>query len=480
MSFLDRFFRRWRRPQGPTAWAAPEAPAPRPAVRLEPEAPRSEPHPVQSGIREPAPAAASFPRFASTATDQFSRSLADRLAAIRMKLREAFTPGQPITERKRFAGRTKLLAAVIRALEDQRLHVIVFGDRGIGKTSLLHVLTQAAKEARYQVVYFSCGAGSTFEEVIRTVAGGIPLLYHADFGPTSAEAESGGTFAKQLPEGESISTRAAGDLLTKVVGTRVLMVLDEFDRSEQLAFRQSIAELIKILSDRKARVQLVIAGVAANVHELVRHIPSIQRNVLALQVPKMTGPEIRHLVRTGEESSGVAFEDDAIREIVRRSIGFPYLASLLSHHASLAAVEAERTTVIQEDVATAVEEATQELRARLSARTQAQVDRCVDEGLLKALGALAGAAQTSAGQFTLEDVTGLFATAEEIASCRDMTERLAREHVLLEARDDDTGRHFRFLDETVPSYLWLLAIHARDAEETEPVADHPTPAPANL
>ena len=159
-----------------------------------------------------------------------------------MKLLEYFTPSQPVSDRKRFAGRSDVLSSVIRAIEEQRLHVIVYGERGLGKTSVMHVLTQAAREARYLVVYVSCGADSSFDEVFRTVAAHVPMLFHSTVGPTSPEVEKGKTLAELLTS-TPISPRMASDMLAKVVGTRVVVVLDEFDRSHSKEFRQNIAEL---------------------------------------------------------------------------------------------------------------------------------------------------------------------------------------------------------------------------------------------
>jgi len=51
------------------------------------------------------------------------------------------------------------------------------GERGIGKTSILHVFAQAARNARYLVSYVSCGAGSDFDEMFRDVRDAIWRLW---------------------------------------------------------------------------------------------------------------------------------------------------------------------------------------------------------------------------------------------------------------------------------------------------------------
>src|SRR6202012_1742604 len=134
-----------------------------------------------------------FPRFRATAGDQLGSQAESAFARTRMKILESFTPSQPVSDRRRFAGRLDVLTSVIRAIEEQRLHVVVYGERGLGKTSVMHVLTQAARDARYLVVYVSCGADSNFDEVFRTVAAHIPMVFHSTVGPTSPEVEKGRT-----------------------------------------------------------------------------------------------------------------------------------------------------------------------------------------------------------------------------------------------------------------------------------------------
>ena len=165
----------------------------------------------QMGVRRPLRTRRPTSRRAARSTKRsFSRASArlpgdqprhgetDRFAEARLRLRAAYTPSQPILSRSLFAGRTDVLATLIRSIEDERLHTIVYGERGIGKTSLMHVVAQAARDARYVVTYISCGAASNFDEVFRAVAADIPLLFHSGYGPSAPEAERGDTIASLL------------------------------------------------------------------------------------------------------------------------------------------------------------------------------------------------------------------------------------------------------------------------------------------
>lgn len=427
--------------------------------------------PPAAAVREPAPKnqEVAFPRFQSTAGDQLSSRHNDRNAAARVKLRSAFTPSQPITDRKMFAGRIDVLTTLIRSIEDQRVHVIMYGERGIGKTSLVHVLTQAAEEARYIVVYCSCGAGSTFDEIFRAVALDVPLLFHSGFAPTTDEAEKGGTLADLLPA-TPLTPRLVADLFAKLTGTRVLVVLDEFDVCDSPEFRRNIAELIKNLSDRSIRTQLVIAGVAADLTELVAHIPSIRRNIFALQVPKMTASEVNHLVENGEGISGMSYDKAATDFVVFVANGSPYLASLLSHHAGLAAIDKGRSNVTVEDVSLAVDQALTEFRGRISRHSQVQIDQAAKSGVRHVLGVMAGAALFNNGRFDGRDVDALYPSTANAASFKATIEDLASKHILLEGQDDEYGRVYRFSEEAVLPYLWILAAQKRFLENRKAAA----------
>ncbi|MDB5423437.1 MAG: hypothetical protein JWQ29_853 [Phenylobacterium sp.] len=424
---------------------------------------------VQPLIREAHRAAVekgTLPRFHTTASDQLAGRSSDRFAAMRSKLRHAFTPSQPVADRRMFAGRDDVLKTIIRSIEDQRLHVVLYGERGIGKTSLLHMLTQAAGEARYIVVYSSCGANSTFDETFRAAAADIPLLFHSGFAPTTTEAEKGSSLADLLPV-EPLSPRKFGDLCAKLTGTRVLIILDEFDRCESGAFRRDVAELIKNLSDRLGRVQLVLAGVAADLTELVEHIPSIRRNIYALGVPKMTDAEILLLVANGEREAGFTFDAHASAFVVAVASGSPYIASLLCHHAGHVALDQGRSTVLSADVSSAVDRAVSEFRGRIAKPAQAHIRRLFEQGRGEAMAMAARASLASDGAFTAADIQ----TQNEVDTrkAQQVVEQLSADGLLKLVDEDDVGKRYAFTEEGLPTFLWITWAQQNLQPETRKV-----------
>jgi transcriptional regulator of acetoin/glycerol metabolism len=158
-----------------------------PPLRRPDPAPARRPSPLASADRRPESATAGLPRFHTTAGDHVDRERSDPRARERVRLRNSFMPAQPVADPRMFAGRRDILEVLIRAVEDQRSHVMIFGERGAGKTSLLRMLSRAAGEAKYIVVYFSCGATSDFSETFRQVATEIPLLYHSSISADQLE-----------------------------------------------------------------------------------------------------------------------------------------------------------------------------------------------------------------------------------------------------------------------------------------------------
>ena len=304
-----------------------------------------------------------LPRFSAVANESEAIRPADLSETARLNL--AFAPSQPIADLRRFAGRAGLIEKVISAIEDRRMHLVIHGDRGIGKTSILHVTSILAREARYLVRYVSCSEDSDFDQTFRAVAADVPLLFHDEFDPTSPETERGSNLADVLGD-RPLTPASVSEAFAKLTGTRLLIILDEYDRASSPQFRLSVAELIKNLSDRSARAQLVIGGVAANLSELIEHIPSIRRNVLGIAVGAMSDDELAEIIRNAEAIGGLLFTQDAQNLLIAACGGSPFVANLLGQQAARNALSRRTSEVGREDVAAAIKTITEEMEARLS------------------------------------------------------------------------------------------------------------------
>lgn len=408
---------------------------------------------------------ARLPKFAVDATDDLGEAAAPGLAfspaKARLAVADALSASQPVIQRERFAGRFDTLARLIAAIEQQRAHVVLYGERGIGKTSLIHIFAGTAREARYLVLYGSCGVEARFDDMFRAFAEQIPLLYHASVSPTANEQEHHRSFADLIGE-HPVDPRELAELFGEIVGTRVILVLDEYDRVADPAFRRDVAELIKNLSDRAARMQLILTGVASNLEELIGFTPSIRRNIVGLAVGPMPPEELLEILERAESASGLSFSPDARELVVRMAAGSPYLTRLLGGRAAGRALDDRRSSIGAEDVVAATESVLSEWNEALPRRVQLQLQQPDVREAWHGLIAAARASGTPDGWFTADDLSSELPGESREAALR-LLERFLAPTDLFDRVADGEGRdsRFRFRTQGVAQLLGLSAALAR-------------------
>src|SRR5687768_8703545 len=85
----------------------------------------------------------------------------------RLDAAQVFTPSAPIQQDALFAGRKAQINRVIDVIGQRGQHAILFGERGVGKTSLANVLTPLLRGARNTIIapHITCNSGDTFSTV---------------------------------------------------------------------------------------------------------------------------------------------------------------------------------------------------------------------------------------------------------------------------------------------------------------------------
>jgi len=267
------------------------------------------------------------------------------------ELWQAFTPSRPKYAGRFFAGRHPELQRVITAVETERDCIIIYGPRGIGKTSLSNVIAESARRVGHLVIRYPCTSGTTFEEIFRGLLRNLPSesLSRAN----RARYSDVQNFEQLLPPDKFGPTELA-EALNLLKLDHAIMIIDEFDRVESEDLKNQLAEAIKILSDAAARVTLIIVGIARSLERLVGMHPSIQRHLVAVHVPLMEPSELERVILTGEQASGIQFDDETRDKIVSFSKGLPYYAQLMALHAGRAALERDSSIVELADLRTAL------------------------------------------------------------------------------------------------------------------------------
>ena len=89
-----------------------------------------------------------------------------------VQLNTAFSPHQPIRRAAFFRGRTEHIRDVLDALKSDGLHVLIYGERGVGKTSLANIIGDIMGSV-FSMSRVACGPADTFSTVIRRVMGNV-------------------------------------------------------------------------------------------------------------------------------------------------------------------------------------------------------------------------------------------------------------------------------------------------------------------
>jgi Cdc6-like AAA superfamily ATPase len=281
----------------------------------------------------------------------------------------AFRPSAPIDRRALFAGRTEQLGDLFATVDQAGQHGVVFGERGVGKTSLVSVAAETLGAADVLCARTTCDRSDDFETVWKKALD--ELLFTTSrpgvgFAGSPREAQlGGGSFLGDDPTPHSVKRalqRLAG-------GRRLAIFIDEFDRLEVDEVRVLFADTIKALSDQLPNVTVVLIGVADDVDQLIADHQSIERALQLIRMPRMSQDEIAEIVTRGLETARLAIERDALARLVEAVDGLPHYAHLYGQLSGRIALEDLRTRVRLRDVDEAVAEiAARRERSRTGSR----------------------------------------------------------------------------------------------------------------
>ncbi len=334
----------------------------------------------------------------------------DEIEELGISIGRSFSPAAPINERALFAGRTAEVRQVIDAVNQRGQHAIIFGERGVGKTSLANVLSDylAAVAAQVPIIAprVNCEGADDFSSLWRKVFKGIievTKVRRAGF--ASEDAERLSTLAERLPKGE-VRPDEVKDLLDYCgENSIVVVIIDEFDRLPNGKLSAKMADTLKMLSDHSARATLVLVGVADSVDDLIHEHQSVERAVAQIRMPRMSDGELLEILERGLGAVEMSIDGEAASRITHLSQGLPHYTHLLGLHAGREAIDYGRRGVEPSDVDSAIQKAITGAQETIqSSYHRATMSQRSDSLFPQALLACALAATDSLGFFAAGDV----------------------------------------------------------------------------
>jgi len=281
------------------------------------------------------------------------------LLRVRYQLPTIFTAGAPVVDARFLAGRNDQINRALATVAQAGQHAVIYGERGVGKTSLaglIHLIwSEYIRDTDTVSARVQCNSADTYGKVWQRIAERLQW----DMKQRQMTPAGNGLFAECA---ELIEAQAADPaLITKflsLIGRKAIIVIDEFDTIGDDFAPMLMASTIKELSDFVVDATIFLVGVADSVDELVEQHASTERCLVQIFMPRMSTNELMDIVTSRLTRVGMNINERDSLRIAALSQGFPYYAHLLGFHAANEAVTGRRALSVQAtDINVAITEA---------------------------------------------------------------------------------------------------------------------------
>jgi Cdc6-like AAA superfamily ATPase len=396
--------------------------------------------------------------------------------ALKTAAAAAFSPRTPISTKELFAGRWGQMRTIGDTVAQVGLHAVIFGERGVGKTSLTHVIAPVlsvlddravkGKAAPRIVIRVNANGTDTFSTLWVKA---LDEIYWNEDRPTIGLRPTPTLERRTLRGAFGISDDLSIDdvrrTLVHLPGS--VFIFDEFDRLPR-RHASAFTDLIKALSDAAIQTTVVLVGVAETVDGLIKDHASIGRALIQIPMPRMNEKELGEILTNAEKALSVSFDDAARTQIVRMSQGLPHFTHLIGLHAVRAAADRFHRQVTAPDAQNAfgdaVSQSDQTVASAYSSATHSAQPGAKYAQVLLAAAIAAFTDSDAFGYFQpsslVDPMTAILGRPEEIAGFNQHLSQFmeAKRGGVLERAGGPRAYRFRFSHPLLPPYVIMRSI----------------------
>jgi hypothetical protein len=275
-----------------------------------------------------------------------------------VKANRVFSPGTPIDAYALFAGRKEQVKDVVTGTLQAGRHIILYGERGVGKTSLAKVISEILSNAGVQVLNsgtINCDGTDNFSSLWHKIFRELSVVLEAKQVGFSNDKSLEKVCLENFLPNKKVSPDDVRYVLSQLPKkSEILILIDEIDTLKDTETTNLLANTIKNLSDHAINVTLLLVGVAESVSELIAEHKSVERALVQVPMPRMSKSELVQILETRLPLLNLTIKEDAKEWITDLSRGLPYYTHSLGLYAVIHGIEEDRTEIEMSDVAHAM------------------------------------------------------------------------------------------------------------------------------
>ena len=405
--------------------------------------------------------------------------LQDEAAIIKSGIRKIFTPHMPVDDVSHFFGREDEASRLVSVISTPGQHILLYGDRGVGKTSLAKITCQVILQKLQEGEFFEkrcdsddtfssifegplekCGIDLSFKEETKTLSQG------GDSGINIGFAKGGVKSNRQTKETKVSSYRPdspswVADKLKKLSG---IILIDEADAISHNSDKKKMAELIKLLSDSNSLFKIIIVGIAKTGEELTSGHPSVERCLKEVLLQRMTDDDLKKIILNGMKRLNLRPDEAVVEKIVDISAGYPHFTHLVCLKCAEAAIISKNRHITKDTLKGALEQAVKDSEGALQRMLEATLRVLNKPQEYKFL--LLTASYCSAPEFRSSELRDKLKARFEIdMEPKALSRRLTKltESNKLTILEKPARGCFKFSDPRMPSFL-KMALNSNDTE----------------
>ena len=270
-----------------------------------------------------------------------NRPINNRKADFESVIENHFSASEPVSNHELLRGRSDVLQKIDRAFKTRGRHIFVYGERGVGKTSLARSAATWHQPSQLGLKTVQCERAVSAYDVLRDIASQIvPRDRERRTSESLKIAIPGLSWEKTrdlamgtIPEFGTINEAfAVVRKLAETYADPPVVILDEYHKLAAGEEREKVADFVRGVSDQEIPIRFIICGVGETLDEMITRDPSHGRFLKPIALERISIDARQEILTEAAKELGITLDRETVIRTAMISDGYPYYVKLIGEH----------------------------------------------------------------------------------------------------------------------------------------------------